>query len=71
MLLIMDNCPYQASGSTKDKLREWKVYILYLPPYWPELAPVELMFRSLKSKLKSFRRKESICYLSQKGIDLV
>ena len=47
VLLIMDNCPYQTSGSTKDKLREWKVNILYLPPYWPELAPVELMFRSL------------------------
>ena len=71
VLLIMDNCPYQTSGSTKDKLREWKVNVLYLPPYCPELAPVELMFRSLKSKLRSFRSNESISYLSQKGIDLV
>ena len=71
VLLIMDNCPYQTARSTREKLRKWRVNVLYLPPYWPELAPVELMFRSLKSKLKSFKEKESINYWSQDGIDLV
>ena len=71
VLLIMDNCPYQTAKSTREKLRKCRVNVLYLPPYWPELAPVELMFRSLKSKLKSFKDKESINYWSQDGIDLV
>ena len=70
VLLIMDNCPYQASNSTKDKLKRWKINTLYLPPYWPELAPVELLFRSLKSKLRCHREKEHVNFLSQNGIEL-
>ena len=57
VLVIMDNCPYQTSNSTIDQLKKWRINALYLPPYWQELAPVELMFRSLKSKLKSIREK--------------
>ena len=71
VLLIMDNCPYQTARSTREMLRKRRVNVLYLPPYWPELAPVELMSRSLKSKPKSFKEKESINYWSQDGIDLV
>ena len=71
VLIIMDNCPYQTAYQTKDKLRTWGVNILYLPPYWPELAPVELMFRSIKAKLKMVRERECIKYISQEGIHIV
>ena len=71
VLLLMDNCPYQTSNSTIDQLKKWRINVLYLPPYWPELAPVELMFRSLKSKLKSIRERKCIKYWSQEGIELI
>ena len=71
ILLIMDNCPYQASNSAKDKLKRWKINALYLPPYWPELAPVELLFRSLKAKLRCYREREQVKFLSQNEIELV
>ena len=54
----MDDVPYQKAKLVQKVLTEWKVNVLYLPPYSPELAPIELLFRGLKAKLK--RRKEQM-----------
>ena len=71
VLVIMDNCPYQISDLTKNKLKTLGVNALYLPPYWPELAPVEFLFRSIKAKLRQVKERKCIKFLSKDGIRLV
>ena len=70
-LIIMDNWPYQKSKLVKEKLKAWDINWIYLPPYSPELAPIELLFRSLKAKLRRCRDKEMIWLSSQTGIDTI
>ena len=42
-----------------------------MPPYTPEFAPIELLFRSIKAKLKIHREKQWLSLKSQNGIELV
>ena len=70
-IIIMDNVPYQKSKLVQKVLREWKVNVFYLPPYSPELAPIELLFRSLKAKLKRRKEQMNISFNSQEGIYVV
>ena len=70
-LIIMDNCPYQKSKMVKEKLKYWKINWIYLPPYTPELAPIELLFRSLKAKLRICDAKGETRLSSQRGIDVI
>ena len=70
-VFIMDNVPYQKTKWVKEVLLEWKANAIYIPPYSPELAPVELLFRSLKAKMKKVKWIKSVSIISQKGIDIV
>ena len=70
-LIIMDNCPYQKSKIVLEKLKYWKINWIYLPPYTPELAPIELLFRSLKAKLRICDAKGETRLSSQRGIDVI
>ena len=38
--VIMDNVPYQKSKLVHEKLKVWRLNVLYLPPYTPEFAPI-------------------------------
>ena len=69
--VIMDNVPYQKSKLVHEKLKDWRLNVLYLPPYTPEFAPIELLFRSIKAKLKMHREKQWLSLKSQNGIELV
>ena len=42
-----------------------------MPPYTAEFAPIELLFRSLKAKLKMYREKEWVSFIPQNGVELV
>ena len=49
--LVLDNAPVHRSKYFKLKIDEWKrnnVYILFLPPYSPELNPIEILWRFIK-----------------------
>ena len=70
-LILMDNCPYQKSNQVKNLMRDWKANWVYLPPYSPELAPIELLFRSLKAKLRAHSGVEEVSISSQRGFEAV
>lgn len=45
--LILDNASYH-----RKVMHHWKGKVLYLPPYSPQLNPVELFFQTFKAKLR-------------------
>lgn len=52
-LLIMDNLPAHKTASVQETLRAFGIAYQYLPPYSPDLNPIEKSF----SKLKRLARK--------------
>ena len=50
-ICVVDNASTHTSKKFKVKLQEWKdlgLHILYLPPYSPELNPIEMLWREMK-----------------------
>ena len=60
-IIAMDNMRSHHAKAVKQLLDSSKVTYLYLPPYSPDLNPIEKMW----SKLKAFLRKEKILMASE------
>lgn len=48
IVLVLDNFSSHRSKIVKDKAEELGVYLLYLPPYSPDLNPIEFLWKSIK-----------------------
>ena len=53
--LILDNAPYNRSFRVKDLAKELGIKILYLPPYSPNLNPIERLWKFMKKKVMANR----------------
>ncbi len=53
VLLFVDNASYHRAGLVREQLTEWNgdVVLRFLPPYTPELDPVEIQWRAIKRRL--------------------
>lgn len=49
--LVLDNAPYNRSLKVRDLAKELKIRILYLPPYSPNLNPIERLWKFMKKKV--------------------
>lgn len=50
-LIVLDNAPTHRSAAFEAKIKEWEaagMYLLFLPPYCPELNLIEILWRKLK-----------------------
>ena len=54
-VIIMDNSSIHHSKVVKARLQELSVEVLYMPPYSPELNPIEEAWSAIKGRLR--RRK--------------
>jgi len=63
-VIVLDNAPTHSSGAFEAKIKSWEeagMYLLFLPPYSPELNLIEILWRKLKyewlplSAYKSFK----------------
>jgi putative transposase len=45
---ILDNFSSHKSGTVKKEAEELCIYLLYLPPYSPDLNPIEFIWKSVK-----------------------
>ena len=48
--LVLDNAPYNRSYRVRDLAKVLKINILYLPPYSPNLNPIERFWKFVKNK---------------------
>jgi transposase len=49
---VLDNCAIHDKEQTVNLGRECGMQILYLPPYSPQLNPIENWFNEVKSKIR-------------------
>ena len=52
-------------------MKKFKLIIWYIPPYTPIYAPVELVFKFIKAKIKAFGRQTQINYSKKEGQRLI
>ena len=69
--VIIDNTSIHTSKLTKKIADSLSFGIKYLPPYWPEVAPVEQVFNLIKSKFKSQHSAVSIKFDSKRGAQMI
>ncbi|CAL7961061.1 hypothetical protein MIDIC_240056 [Alphaproteobacteria bacterium] len=48
--VIMDNVSFHKSQNTRKMIEEAKCYLLFLPPYSPDLNPIEKFLANLKGR---------------------
>ena len=51
-VIIMDNLPAHKSPEAQAALRQAGCWMLFLPPYSPDLNPIEMAFSKLKANLR-------------------
>ena len=55
--IILDNATFHKSPQTQQLIESAQCNILYLPPYSPDLNPIEQKWSHVKSKVKKIRDK--------------
>lgn len=56
-IVVMDNASFHKSAETREIIEEAGCKLLYLPPYSPDLNPIEHFWANLKKKMRSVMRK--------------
>lgn len=51
-VIIMDNCSIHHSKLVKDRLQKLSIEVLYMPPYSPELNPIEEAWSAIKARMR-------------------
>ena len=51
--IIVDNASIHTSKLTEAINKNMVVRMRFMPPYWPEVAPVEQMFKMIKAKIRA------------------
>jgi len=46
--LVLDNFPTHKAKSVREKAQELNIILIYLPPYSPDLNPIEFVWKSIK-----------------------
>jgi transposase len=53
MAVIMDNAPWHKGQDIRDIIEATGAILIYLPPYSPDLNPIEHAWANLKAAIKS------------------
>ena len=51
-IVIMDNAPWHKGNDIREAIEETGAKLIFLPPYSPDLNPIEHAWANLKNKLK-------------------
>jgi transposase len=57
-VVIMDNAAFHKSQKTKELIDGAKCRLIFLPPYSPDLNPIEKFWANLKAKIKSLLQED-------------
>ena len=71
IVVISDNWAFHRSKRTINYLKNSNLKILFLPPYTPQMAPVELFFSLLKRMLKKHSKAQRIKIARHEGAELL
>jgi len=54
LIIILDNAKIHKAKIVKEFCQKNKIILVYLPPYSPNLNPIEFMWKDLKKKLSEY-----------------
>jgi transposase len=55
-VIVMDNASFHKSKRTKELIEKAGCKLVYLPPYSPDLNPIERFWSWLKGKIRSIMK---------------
>jgi DDE superfamily endonuclease len=67
-LIVLDNAPIHTSAEVEAEIKRWEeagLYLLFLPPYCPELNLIEILWRKIKYEWLPFSAYQSFKDLSE------
>ena len=82
--VVLDNASFHTSKKFKDQIKKWEekgLYLFYLPPYSPQLNPIEQLWKFMKyywidleaytsiENLKNYVEKVIVGYGTEYGIN--
>jgi transposase len=72
-IIVMDNLGAHRPAHILERIRAAGAHVLFLPPYSPDLNPIELLWNKLKEFLKSMgaRTRQALDDAIAKAMDLV
>ena len=72
-ILILDNPSAHKSAASRDTLAKYHAEMKFLPPYSPDLNPIEKMWSKLKQQLRSVeaRTDEQLFSSIGKALDMI
>ena len=71
-VVILDNLPSHKSAKAEAALKQRGAWFLFLPPYSPDLNPIEMAFAKLKAFLRAARPRtfDHVCELIAAALGL-
>lgn len=72
-ILVMDNLATHKVGGVAEAVAEREARVLYLPPYSPDLNPIETVFSKVKAELRRRRTRteDDLCDAFGQSLDWV
>ena len=70
-LFILDNASTHRSAKVVEYWKQYSLSVSFIPPYMPELAPIEKYFSILKNSILRRTKEESINWQSAKGTNII
>ena len=55
IMLLIDNFPSHKSTLVKEKAKELNIILCYLPPYSPQLQPIERIWKDIKKHISQYK----------------
>ena len=68
-ILVMDNCKFHHSKEVLKVLNEKRIIFKFLPPYSPQLNPIEEFFNELKANYKRIRPRSKTREIIKKRVN--
>lgn len=72
-VVIMDNLSSHKRAQIRERIEATQAELMYLPPYSPDLNPIEMIFSKIKQSLRTLkcRTRESLWQSMQTVLDAV
>ena len=68
IIVNLDNASIHTSALTRRLFWAFGIKVWFLPPYSPKLAPIEILFNIIKTKIRSFRNIKCIDFEKDSGV---